>query len=94
MSVTQTQGRKPTTMSIQFTPTEQKIIDILQDGRPHHRSELRDALDGEFTALVNVQNHLSRIRKKIQPMGQDIVCELVNRRICYRQVRLLASPYN
>ena len=83
-----TQGRKP--YMIQFTVTQQKIIDILKDGLAHTRVELRDAVDSEAT-FGNMQDHVSMIRKKIRPIGQDIICELANRRICYRHVRLLGS---
>lgn len=76
-----------------FTETEQLIADVLADGRPHHRDELRHCIDGEFTSLKTVSFHLTMMRKKLRPIGQDIICELVNRRICYRQVRLLASAY-
>lgn len=74
-----------------FTETEQLIINILSDGLPHNRHELRKAIDGEFATLNTVNVHLYSIRRKIRPLGQDIICEFSNRRICYRQVRLLAS---
>lgn len=77
-----------------FTPTQQRLIDVLADGMAHSRFELRDAIDGEYTALGTVQFHLSIIRRKLRPIGQDIICELVNRRICYRHIRLLASAYD
>lgn len=79
---------------LEFTVTQQKLIDILQDGLPHNRFELRDAIDGELTSLTNMQNHVSHIRKKLRPIGQDIICELVHGRICYRHVRLLSSAHD
>jgi hypothetical protein len=85
-------SRKPT--MFQFTETEQKIVNILIDGRSHHREELRACIDGEFTALVTMQNHLKNMRKKLRPKGQDIICEFVNRQLHYRWVRLLANPYH
>ena len=87
------QGRKPTTMTIQFTVTEQKLVDILQDGEPHARKDLQLAIDGEYTAAVTVRQHISSIRKKLNPIGQTIVCTLLNRQIQYRWMRLLHSPY-
>ena len=73
-----------------FTETQQKFIDILSDGKSHHRTELRNAIDSQAT-FANVHDHLYLLRKKLRPIGQDIICELANRRICYRHVRLLGS---
>jgi hypothetical protein len=89
MKTLKPKGRKP--YMLVFTETQQILIAILKDGMPHHRTELRNAIDGELTSFTNLQNHLSHIRKKLRPIGQDIICEFVNRRICYRHVRLLAS---
>lgn len=74
-----------------FTKTQQALINLLSDGHPHTRSELHD-LCGP-SSLKNVRCHLSMIRKKL-PRGEDIVCRIVNRRICYQHVRLIGSAYN
>ena len=76
-----------------FTPTQQLIMDLLSDGEPHKRAELLNAIDPLCTPNT-LQTHLSNIRKVIRPSGEDVVCELRERGIWYRRVRLLASAYD
>jgi len=73
------------------TPTQGTMLRVLSDGFPHTREELHRCLPDELGPLSNIRAHLTSIRKRIRPLGQDVICELVNRRICYRHVRLLAS---
>lgn len=75
-----------------FTATEKKIIDVLSDGLPHRREELHACLPDELGDRINLNLHISNIRKKIVGRGEDIVCQLRNRRIHYRHVRMLHSP--
>ncbi len=72
-----------------FTPTQQAMLDILADGLPHTRRELHACLPDELGALSNIQIHLSKMRKTLRQDGEDIICCLVNRSICYRYVRLI-----
>jgi hypothetical protein len=74
-----------------FTKVEKRILDVLSDGLPHRKEELHPCLSDELGPVTNAQRHISSIRKKIRPKGEDIVCELVARRINYRHVRLLRS---
>jgi len=76
-----------------YTPTQAAMIKVLSDGQRHRREELHACLPDELGGLINVHNHLSKLRKKLRPKGEDIVCELYERRIHYRHVRILASPY-
>lgn len=78
-------------MTAQYTPTEQRMLDLLGDGQPHRREELHACLYDDLSVCSNIQPHLSRIRRKIRPRGLEIVCELLSRRICYRLVRLVVS---
>ena len=73
----------------EFTPIQKAILKVLDDGYAHKREELREALADELSEVACVNNHLSNLRKKLRPIGQDIVCELQSRKICYRWVRLL-----
>jgi hypothetical protein len=70
-----------------FTPTQQRMIDVLSDGMPHTREELHKCLWDEEGALGNIKMHISLIRKVLQPVGQDIVCCLVRGTIQYRHIR-------
>lgn len=71
----------------QFTPTEQRIVDMLSDGLPHSREELVGTID-ELATRKNLQVHITRIRNKLRPIGEDVVCEAVSLR--YRHVRLIS----
>jgi len=76
-----------------YTRTEKKIVNLLSDGLPHTREEVHDCLWDEEAPLTAIQMHISRIRAKIRPRGEEIVCELRHRTIHYRHVRLLDDPY-
>lgn len=76
---------------MKFTPTQAAILRLLSDGLPHNRYEIHRLLPDDLSQLTALQMHISRIRKQLRPSGQDILCTLVNRRICYQHVRLLAS---
>lgn len=74
-----------------FTPTQQRLLAVLADGRPHQKGELLamlDSLVGENTLSV----HLCAMRKKLRPIGQDIICQYMERHYYFRQIRLLAHP--
>ncbi|MGL6095037.1 MAG: hypothetical protein ACRC7O_04455 [Fimbriiglobus sp.] len=71
-----------------FTETEKRVLAVLRDGKPHGKQELMNAVDEEAD-MSNVHKHLHCIRTKIRPIGQDIVAQLLYRKIYYRHVRLL-----
>ena len=79
-----------------MTPTQRCMAEILADGLPHPRRELLDCisdaigLSEEMKRLVNLRKHISDIRKKL-PVGEEIVCVLYKRSICYRHVRVLVG---
>ena len=71
------------------TPVQQAMLRVLSDGIRHDPKELHACLPDQEGALSNIQMHLSNIRKVLRPKGQDVICELANRRVYYRWVRLL-----
>lgn len=73
-----------------FTPTEWAMLVVLQDGLPHRREELHECLD-PLSSMGRVKAHVSSIRKKLLMRGETIICELNDRRICYRWVRLITT---
>ncbi len=75
-----------------FTKVETRILNVLSDGLAHHKTELHGCLNDELGPVSNIQMHISNMRKKLLPKGENIICELSNRRIFYRHVRLLRSP--
>lgn len=89
---------------LKFTPIQQKIINLLSDGRPHTKEELYVAMGMEGLTIeedlsnrqdhlkaVNLANHVSKIRKILQPYGQDIVCVSTGWSSRYQHVRMLTQ---
>lgn len=76
-----------------YTPTQQRILEVLEDGKRHSRKELLQCLNDEMTGRGVLNSHLHLLRQKLRPRGTDIICELHNRSIGYRWVRLLGNPY-
>lgn len=72
-----------------LTPTQQRFLDVLGDGLPHSRDQLRNCLPDPLGDYSNVQLHISYLRKKLRPRGQDILCVFHQKSFYYRWVRLL-----
>jgi hypothetical protein len=58
-----------------FSPTQKCLMEILGDGNQHPRDELMKCLWDELGKPVNLSNHLTLLRKKLHPIGQDVVSE-------------------
>ena len=76
-----------------FTPIEKKILEKLSDGLPHKWWQVIKCLDDELATRYALSMHLARIRKKLRPLGEDIICETNGWSIFYRHVRLISNPY-
>lgn len=72
-----------------FTPTELRILRLLNDGRPHLRDDIHKECFDSLTDIGVVSNNISRIRKQVRRVGQDVVCTLVGGRVNYQHVILL-----
>jgi hypothetical protein len=75
-----------------FTPTQQKIMDILQDGEPHKRSRLMECIPDELSSDTQLRHHMKLIRDRLRPYGQTVLCQFMNRGLYYRWVRILGNP--
>ena len=75
----------------QYTPTEQRLIHLLSDGMPHPKAEVQGCIGDELSRAARY-SALSALRKKLRPIGQEIVCETTGRATFYRHVRLLCDP--
>lgn len=80
---------------VRFTPTQQRIMDLLSDGQPHGRTELHGCLRDSLSEVQTIENHISHLRKVLRPRGEDIICV---RRIAiensYQLVRLFHSTHD
>jgi hypothetical protein len=74
----------------EWSPIQGKILEALSDGMPHAPEELLALIDSE-ASIGNLQNHLSLMRRKLRPLGHDILAVYHDRTLHYRHVRLLAT---
>lgn len=75
---------------MKLTPSQRIIFDLLEDGYPHTKDELRLLLKDEFMEDHTLTTHISNLRNKINRDGFDIV----TRSSRYQLVRLLHSAYD
>lgn len=71
-----------------LTPTQRRLLAVLADGQPHSRHALRACLFDDLGSLSNIKAHLSHLRGKLRPEGQDIACVRLGDAIYYRLVTL------
>lgn len=74
---------------VRYTPTEQRMLEMLSDGMRHLREELHTCLWDEQSSLKAIRVHICRLRVKLRRFGEDLICETDGRRLYYRHVRLL-----
>lgn len=79
---------------VHLTRTERKILRVVSDGKPHTREELRACLLDQRSQDATVAVHLTGLRKKINPMGLDIICVWHRRQRKYQWVKLLHGKNN
>jgi len=77
-----------------FTKIETRIMSLLSDGMPHRRDEVLDCLGDKLAELSALHAHMTRIRKKINPKGESILCVISGHRYCYQLVKLVSSSYD
>lgn len=77
----------------QYTPTQSKIMSLLEDLNPHTSDEVFQCLYDDMGAKSNISYHLTKLREILRPKGKSISCERVDGRTFYRLTRLMA-PYN
>lgn len=76
---------------IEYTRNEQRILEVLSDGRNHAPQELLESLIDDMAGMSALQMHISRLRKKLAQVGQDIKCVVTDHGFCYCHVRLISK---
>jgi hypothetical protein len=74
-----------------YTPSEQRIIDLLADGMPHERREVLACLKDEMATLNSLSVMIHRLRPKVRELGQEIVTEYRRGGYWYRHIILLSG---
>lgn len=72
-----------------YTPTQQRIMNLLGDGMRHTRWELMHCLEDSLSDKSVLATHISYMRGYLLSQGLDIVCEHRGNHVAYRLVRLL-----
>ena len=65
----------PKLKGVRFTPTQQRIMDLLSDGESHAKGEVRTCLWDDLGAMKNIHPHIVAIRKAIRPLGYIITIQ-------------------
>ncbi len=74
-----------------WTAIQEKLLDLLSDGISHQRSELLACIGDDLATPNALQAHLTRMRLKLRPIGNNVVCEIHDSRIYYRLVRVISN---
>lgn len=72
-----------------FTPIQERVIQLLSDGKRHHREEIKLAIHDDKIADSTVRAVVFRLNKRLEPVGEKILCEYSGNRYSYRHVRLI-----
>ncbi len=80
-----------TVLTEEFTPTQSRLLDHLQNGAAHLARDLVKCLWDDMGAPANVKVHVCVLRRKLRPHGWDILVERYPSGACYRLVRYITS---
>ena len=75
-----------------YTKTQRLMLNVLADGQRHTREELHACLEDDLAQMGTVNVHLVFLRKKLRDIGENIICEVCNRRNYYRRIKLREFP--
>lgn len=75
-----------------LTATEQRIFNLLSDGKPHTKEEVHTCLNDELSPVSAIANHISRMRKQLRHHAKDILCRYGGGKTTYQLIRLTHSP--
>lgn len=75
---------------VDLTPTQQRMLTLLSDEKPHNRFALQKCLRDELGSVQGIKMHLSMLRKKLQPHRYQIQCEILAGESYYRLVQYAA----
>lgn len=72
-----------------YTPTQRMLLEVLSDGLPHKRDDLRRLIDPDLCERATLRVHISHLRHHLRLDGQNILCVWHKRVWCYQQVKLI-----
>lgn len=75
------------TPTLRLSKTQRKMLDILADGLPKSKPELRKCLYDTDGDAVNIRAHIYAIRRIVRQYGLDVLCEIFDCRTHYRLIK-------
>ena len=63
---------------MEYTPVQVRILNLFADGQPHTSREICDAID-DMCSHKNMRTHLMLLRKKLEKIGENILCTVQGR---------------
>lgn len=73
-----------------LTPTEERLAKVLEDGEPHTKAELLEAI-GPTADDSNLYSQVTLLRLKLKVVGEDVLPVSRGRGVLYRRVRHLKA---
>jgi DNA-binding winged helix-turn-helix (wHTH) protein len=73
-----------------WTPTQYRLLQVFSDGYLHSKEELHGCLNEELSEPNNLRVHLTKLREKLRPIGEDIICIKTDGITRYRHVRIVS----
>lgn len=80
--------RRERSMKSRFTPTEQRIFNVLKDQMMHTTDEIRGQLSDELTSDDTIAVHISHMRPKVRP-SHEFISRRINGVLYYRYIRVI-----
>lgn len=84
--------RVPGVDTLALTPTQLRIMLVLQDGHPHIASELMGCLNDDLADRDVLHSHLYQLRKKLKTINLTVLYQYINRRAHHRLVQIISPP--
>lgn len=72
---------------MKLTPTQQRIMDLLADGKGHTREELHKCMPDELSSIANLYVHVHHLNRRLKQQGQEVVSRYEDGRYLYRHVQ-------
>ena len=82
----------PKLKGVRFTPTQQRIMDLLSDGELHSKQEIFKCLSDDLSQPGAIHCQITLIRNKIRAEGYAIMIQFRDRVPQYALVKTLKEP--
>ena len=73
-----------------FTEGQHKLLELFSDGKRHSKEEVKRTIQDEHVSDEAMWAAIHRLKNKLEPIGETIVCETAGYVRMYRHVRLLS----